>query len=81
MWPVVGNNQLVAFANIENVILADVIASLGHKLVKKEQLSCEISNLHLNQVVHNVTQQTREVKPNTERAQATKCSIKLMQRA
>ena len=39
MWPVVGNKQLVAFANIENVILADVVASLGHKLVKNEQLS------------------------------------------
>ena len=35
----VGNKQLVAFANIENVILADVVASLGHKLVKNEQLS------------------------------------------
>ena len=39
LYGVVKNNQLVAFTDSESLILSDVVASLGHKVVRKELLS------------------------------------------
>lgn len=39
LFTAVGNKQLVCFTNSESVVLADVVASLGHKLVKSPHLS------------------------------------------
>ena len=39
LFTAVGNKQLVCFTNSETVILADIVASLGHKLVKSPHLS------------------------------------------
>ena len=39
LFNVVGNKQLVVYTGTESLILADVVASLGHKLVKDERLS------------------------------------------
>ena len=39
LYSVVKNKQLVAFTDSESLILSDVVASLGHKLVRNELLS------------------------------------------
>ena len=39
LYSVVKNKQSVAFTDSESLILSDVVASLGHKLVRKELLS------------------------------------------
>ena len=39
LYNAVRNKQLVVFTGTESVILADVVASLGHKLARHDQLS------------------------------------------
>ena len=39
LYSVVKNKQLVAFTDSKSLILSDVVASLGHKLVRNELLS------------------------------------------